>query len=219
MLEHELAGRFCSCGALNPRAKARYCRTCGAAASRRSYQNRSGVIALRRRNRGLSEEEKARRNARAYLAVYLKRGLVTIERCETCGTDAGRRVPVQPDPARPLEVRWFCTPHYRDFRVHQADIEAAEALEAAHAKVAGWRIADPRAFASKREWFQAEWPRLAPDLQRALRELAARKVGGMVGIHLSEESPLFQSALISVFDRYSQGGVVIAPGAEGLESP
>lgn len=206
MFEHDVSERYCACGAPNPRARAKYCRACGAAASRRSYANRKGVISLRRQKRSLSAIDRAVRNARAYLAMYVKRGKVAVEPCETCGLTYGRRVPLQEDPQRPLEARWFCPPHYRDYRMNEAAIRAVEAEEAALDRGGGWRIADPQQYASKRECFEHEYPHLPAHVQAALRDIASRKIPGVV---MAEEAPMFRSALISVFDLYYRGELQI----------
>lgn len=57
-----------------------------------------------------SAETKKRHNARCYLRIYVKRGLIQKGPCETCGCAdvQGHHV----DYNKPLEVRWLCRTHH-----------------------------------------------------------------------------------------------------------
>ncbi len=76
--------------------------------------------------RTFSDEQAAIRRARAYVAMYVRRGKLRPGRCELCGD---RHVcPDWDDPGKPLAVRWFCPAHRRE---HLADTAAArQGLEA-----------------------------------------------------------------------------------------
>ena len=60
----------------------------------------------------LSPEQKLRSNARAYLRVYIQRGLVKRAPCRVCGTQ--KRVQAHhTDYSKPLLVEWLCQTHHR----------------------------------------------------------------------------------------------------------
>lgn len=61
-----------------------------------------------------------KRNANAYVSVYMKRGKIAKEPCETCGSELVK--PWHADYSRPLEVRWFCSAHFAE---HEAKFLAS----------------------------------------------------------------------------------------------
>lgn len=67
--------------------------------------------AYRPKHSELSPEARRRSNCRAYLNVYVGRGLITRGPCEVCGhpdTQAHHD-----DYSKPLEVRWLCHWHHQ----------------------------------------------------------------------------------------------------------
>jgi hypothetical protein len=58
----------------------------------------------------MSEEQKRRSNARSYVNVYIRRGLLERGLCEVCG--AKKVQPHHEDYGQPLKVRWFCRRHH-----------------------------------------------------------------------------------------------------------
>lgn len=81
-----------------------------------------------RRNRPawsqLSDEERRRGNARAYLNVYVRRGKVVREPCIRCGatpTEGHHYLGYD----RPLDVVWLCRPHHREQHKGLASVTGA----------------------------------------------------------------------------------------------
>ncbi len=76
----------------------RACRDCRNISSR----------ATRTRHRDLPTDQRLKANARSYANVYQRRGLLTPQPCEYCGSpDAEKH---HDDHTKPLEVRWRCRP-------------------------------------------------------------------------------------------------------------
>lgn len=80
-----------------------YCKSCHAESMRRTRPIHSK----------LKDDARKKINARAYLHVYVKRGIVTKLPCKICGnpdTQAHHN-----DYSKPLEVEWFCRSHHLEF--------------------------------------------------------------------------------------------------------
>ncbi len=106
----------------------RYCRPCATAATRAWRERHREQLAAREQARTWSNEARLIRIARAYVAVYLRRGKIRRGRCETCGDS--RTTAAWDDPSQPLEVRWFCQEHLGDRR------EAKRATQASRLELA-----------------------------------------------------------------------------------
>lgn len=90
--------KMCPCGSPS-RPGAAYCYPCHAAYMRKW-----------RKTHPLSEEARAKMNARCYLHVYIRRGILKRQPCVLCGT-----FPAEPhhhDYSKPLEVTWLCRAHH-----------------------------------------------------------------------------------------------------------
>lgn len=66
----------------------------------------------RPRHRDLSDEDRRRANARAYLNVYVRRGKVQRGPCSRCGTTKNVHGHHE-DYDRPLDVIWLCARCHR----------------------------------------------------------------------------------------------------------
>lgn len=99
---------LCSHCGLRPRrtARQRYCLDCHAAYTRSWRQTHP-----------LTEEQRRRSNARAYLHVYIRRGQIQKEPCRVCGTQTNLEAH-HPDYSNPLAVEWFCRRHRLDHQAH-----------------------------------------------------------------------------------------------------
>lgn len=84
------------CNGPNDRAPQRYCKICHAANMR----------AWRPKHSDLPPEAKKRANARAYVNVYIRRGVIQRKPCETCGEPKAEKH--HEDYDKPLEVVWLC---------------------------------------------------------------------------------------------------------------
>lgn len=80
-----------------------YCKDCHNEYSRQN----------RKKHSQLSESQKKKANARSYLNVYVKRGVVKKQKCYCCGSkDAEAH---HEDYSKPLEVIWLCRPCHLDY--------------------------------------------------------------------------------------------------------
>ncbi len=133
----------------------RHCRPCATEATRAWRERHRDQIATREQARTWSDEARLVRIARAYVAVYLRRGKIRRGRCETCGDP--RTTAAWDNPRQPLEVRWFCRAHYDDRR------EAKLADQASRTELA-------------EEWAQVrdQLSLLPPAVQTALHEAALK---------------------------------------------
>ena len=106
-------GGVCSgCRGLRDRAGQRYCKSCHAASMRRN----------RPKHRDMADHARKKANARAYVNVYVRRGVLKRqELCEVAGCQ-GKSEMHHPDYSKPLEVRWFCRPHHLE---HHRSVEQA----------------------------------------------------------------------------------------------
>lgn len=85
------------CGKPNDRLPQRYCRQCHNAHQR----------VWRPSHRFLSDEQRAKANARSMANVYQRRGLLKLKPCEECGATDGVQKH-HDDYTKPLEVRFLC---------------------------------------------------------------------------------------------------------------
>ncbi len=65
-----------------------------------------------RKSHPLTEEQRVRDRARSYANVYLRRGKLSRQPCEVCGS--GDSQMHHPDYSKPLEVVWLCREHHLD---------------------------------------------------------------------------------------------------------
>ena len=73
-----------------------YCRKC-----QNEFQRKS-----RKKHSELTEGERKKANARSYLHVYIRRGIIHKKPCEKCGDPNVQAH--HKDYSKPLEVRWLC---------------------------------------------------------------------------------------------------------------
>lgn len=86
----------------NRKNKYRYCRLCH---NKYMRENRPAYSAL-------SDEEKKRSNARAYMRVYVRRGHIKKLPCSVCGNKKSQGH--HDDYSKPLEVKWLCRKHHNE---------------------------------------------------------------------------------------------------------
>jgi hypothetical protein len=84
------------CGLANDRLPQRYCKKCHAANMRRT----------RPKHRDLPELQRKKANARAYVNVYLRRGVIQKMPCSICGAENAEKH--HHDYDKPLEILWVC---------------------------------------------------------------------------------------------------------------
>ncbi len=120
-------------------------------------------IVERERGRRFSDEQRLIRNARAYVAQYLKRGKLCKGRCEICGEP--QVLAAWDDPRVPCAVRWQCREHYNERR--EAKHGAAEARESIAA-----------------QWAEVRWQLLLlpREAQRVLHDAALRGPAGQEAV-------------------------------------
>ena len=87
----------------------RYCRSCHAVHMREW-----------RKTHPLTEEQKVRDRARSYANVYKRRGHLTPQPCEECGSTESQMH--HEDYSQPLLVRWLCRPCH--LTLHQKMLHA-----------------------------------------------------------------------------------------------
>lgn len=195
-----MARRACvTCGRFNGRPRSQFCGECGRkAASAAYYARHKGLISKRRQMHPLSALERQQRNARAYLAVYVKRGdrRVPPALCATCRRAEEGLVPVQPHPHRPLEVVWFCRPHYAVYRRENA----LQEMEIGASRGGGYYIG----VSSRSLSFDEAMARLSVLSQTQRDALIARAKVGPLGIGLDVQSPLYRMNVISLVKALSE---------------
>lgn len=133
----------------------RYCRPCATAATQAWRDRHRAQLTERERARNWSDEQRAVRAARAYVAVYVRRGKLAKGRCAVCNDPDVQ--PTWRDPKRPLEMEWFCPQHA---------VERREAADAGARETAALRALN--------EEVKAALALLPPEVQRGLHEQAMR---------------------------------------------
>jgi hypothetical protein len=83
----------------------------------------------RRRHADLSQEERFKANARTYLNVYVKRGIVRRLPCEVCGDPRSQGHHAN-GYDRPLDVVWLCDKHHRALHLEIKAARSATTLPA-----------------------------------------------------------------------------------------
>lgn len=79
-----------------------YCKNCHAAYMREN----------RPLHKDLPHESRMKANARSYVNVYIRRGLITKKPCVICGDKAQMH---HEDYSKPLEVIWYCRKHHLEY--------------------------------------------------------------------------------------------------------
>lgn len=150
------------------RAGGRYCRPCSTEASARWYRaNRAEILARRLGRRDeRDEEQRARDSARAYVAVYARRGKLARARCVVC--DDPNVQPSWRNPKLPLEVSWICREHARD----QRETAASTARDVAALKVEYAELRDAIALLPQPVQRQLH--------EEAMRGILVRKAGDLM---------------------------------------
>ncbi len=146
----------------------RYCRPCATEASARWYEaKREGILARRHGRRDeRNEEQRARDSARAYVAVYERRGKLERARCSVCNDPNVQ--PTWRNPKLPLVVRWLCREHARDERETAASTARDRAaIKAEYAELQAAIALLPQAVRSQLH-------------DQAMRGLLVRKVGDLM---------------------------------------
>jgi hypothetical protein len=177
------------CGAMGCRRPARlggrHCNTCHAAAVRRWREKNESELAAERREAATlrNADTRARDSARAKLAMAIRRGKVTRDRCRFCGSDSV--IALMADPTKPLEVVWVCRAD------RQAEIDRRKADEARRV-----------AAATQSDWQRERVEALAAiallplEVQAELKAIGAR---GPAGLKLSPEAPLYSMQLVRAY--------------------
>ena len=126
---------------------------------------------------------RARDLARAKLAMAIRRGKISRDRCPFCGS--ADIIAMMADVARPLEVRWVCR------ATRQAELErqrAEQTRQVATAAQSGWE--------HERAATLAAIARLPPAQRARLEAIAARGPGGL---RLAPEAPLYVMGLVRAY--------------------
>jgi hypothetical protein len=97
--------------------KQRYCLYCHNAHMRK----------IRPKHSELTEAQRLKANARAYLNVYVKRGQVVKQPCCVCGSEKSQAH--HDDYSKPLEVRWYCRLHHNEFHQQNSPSSTKPAKE------------------------------------------------------------------------------------------
>jgi hypothetical protein len=105
----------CKCGKPTASPNTGYCNDC-----RNAYQR-----ANRKSHSELSPEQRIKANARSYLNVYIRRGLVEKKPCCICG-DINAQAHHE-DYSKPLEVIWYCKKHHHLH--HKPDYKEPEIVD------------------------------------------------------------------------------------------
>ena len=132
--------------------------------------------------RSFSPEAETLRNARATIAMALKRGKLHRQPCAVCGRSG---LPHHPDPTKAREIIWLCRTHRTIERERAAQAAAAEKTAA---QKAVWE--------ALRQQFTEAWPRLAPAEREAVLTIARREP---LIASLPPQAPLAQQALILAY--------------------
>lgn len=85
---------------INRIGKQSYCKSCHAEYMRTNRPKHSQ----------LTDEQKKKANARAYVKVYLERGKIEKKPCEIC--DDNKSEAHHEDYNKPLDVKWLCRKHH-----------------------------------------------------------------------------------------------------------
>jgi hypothetical protein len=113
----------CKCGKPTSSVNSAYCRDCWNA-----YQKTN-----RKKHSELTEGQRKKANARSYVNVYIRRGLVIRKCCEACGAEKSQAH--HPDYDKPLEVIWLCKPcHMKEHGINISDISPAEIVRVRNRK-------------------------------------------------------------------------------------
>lgn len=165
------------------RRRGRSCNACSLRAWRKAHRDADRA---REAQRTFTEEQVLIRNARATVAMAIKRGRLRPQPCQTCHAPG---LPHHPDPRKKDQVLWLCRTHRtlqaaQDLRTRQAQAEQ----DASATRQAAWDALRAR--------FAAEWPALAPDIKA---DLTARAAASPLGRLAPPGSPLARQALIRAF--------------------
>lgn len=104
----------CHCGKASRASNQAYCLDHHADYLKRWRASRGGAHAY------LDGEARMKMNARAYLRVYVRRGLVSKAPCEVCGSR--NVIALHQDYSQPLAARWLCKQHHHEFRKQRANV-------------------------------------------------------------------------------------------------
>src|SRR5688572_29986465 len=102
----------CKCGKPTRSINSGYCKDC-----HNAYQRSN-----RKKHSELTPEQRNKANARSYVNVYIKRGLVVKKPCQCCGEPKAQAHHI--DYSKPLEVVWLC----RRCHLKEHSIELCEVL-------------------------------------------------------------------------------------------
>jgi hypothetical protein len=134
------------------------------------------------RAQAFPEATKVLRNARATIAMALKRGHLRRQPCIICAKPG---LPHHPDPTKAREIAWLCRTCRTIERERVAHGAAAEAIAARKAE---WE--------ALRKQFTDAWFQLAPTQREAIWAIARREP--LIAL-LPPEAPLAQQALIRAY--------------------
>jgi hypothetical protein len=145
-----------------------------------------------------TEPQLQARRARAYLASYVRRGVVTPGPCARQPCAADRLFPIQPDPTQPLIVVWACSDHRSRVR---AELEG------------GVMDAPPpprqARLQRRKEKQRVTWASEYDRVEAVLRELPAAHADALRaaaskinGVPIQPGTPLYKMTLVQVYNRW-----------------
>lgn len=205
--------RRCSgCGAPNDRERAKYCRACGADATRRSRQKKrlesQSKLPKKPRTTKPSADEIERARARGYVSTYIRRGKVEKKPCQRCGERRLKKVgPFHHDPKIRMQFIWLCSPCAKDTKDGVRRIERERSTRTSAERDYFARVAAARVRAAASEILMRE----LPEVERCHIAAMIRAVFARFHWPDRENGVLFSEVLRNVFEaRYGQIDVELA---------
>jgi hypothetical protein len=174
--------RCVNCGQLKPRGDfwrncrasdglASGCKSCIRAYKQEYYKSEAGKATRQRSSETYAKKSPAHNRARSIVSAAKSSGRIFAGPCEVCGAE--RTHAHHDDYNKPLEVRWLCPMHHKEWHMNNKAVEATSLQRRHPLGKSGVRGVTPNQWGNYQAWHRKNYLGTFPTIEEAAKAVAA----------------------------------------------